>query len=106
MPRIIKALWLTGLACAFFVAVAEAAVITGTPRDDTLIGTADDDRIDARAGRDRVLALGGDDSVEGAEGDDELYGDGTCTRGSRDGDYCSTGESGADGDDRIDGERG
>jgi Ca2+-binding RTX toxin-like protein len=57
------------------IAPASAAVIRGTPGDDSLTGTDRRDFIYARAGDDTASAGGGSDFVFGGRGDDALSGD-------------------------------
>jgi Ca2+-binding RTX toxin-like protein len=102
--------------------IATAAIVVGTPGDDTLRGTDEGDRISAFAGNDLVYARGGGDDVRAGAGNDGVRaGDGgDLVYGGRGNDDIVGGNgpdrlyggsdsdevSGGDGDDRVSGNKG
>src|SRR5918994_1009901 len=94
--------------------VAVAAVITGTPGNDTLLGTDQADQISGLAGNDLIHGLAGSDRIDAGPGDDTVLGDDGCPAGTSGAPYyCIPGGrpgndrlSGGAGDDRLSGGSG
>ena len=90
---------------------ADAALIRGTKKADTLVGTARSDRMLGYAGDDWLRGMGGDDILDGGRGKDNVAGgpgdDRISARdGARDRIYCGLGDDRVTADllDRIQGD--
>ena len=68
-----KLLILTAVAALGLAAAATAAVVDGTPGDDTLAGTSNGDVIYGRAGNDVIRAHAGNDVLYGGTGNDVMW---------------------------------